>query len=312
MSTTMRRSLAGLLLLAAPLAVLLTWWAVRADLPDPIATHWSLGGQPDGFSRVGPFVLGITLGALVGAVLGLAMLLVDRPRAGARPLVTMIGWTTWVVATAALSSMLVARGLVEAKDAEAGWSVMLFTLLVPSVIAVALWWLLPAGPPVARAMQVPEPSYRLAEGERATWVGTASSRGLLIAAAVLTVVGAVLIVAVNWWGGVVLAAAFLLGWLHSLTVRVDNDSVTAHFGPWAWPASRTPIERIEAAAVEEVDPLKWGGWGYRLSTRGAALVVRRGPGLVLSRRGGSDLALTVDRPEGAAELINALVNPRVS
>lgn len=312
MSTTMRRSLAGLLLLAAPLAVLLTWLAVRAELPDPIATHWSFGGQADGFSRPGPFVVGIALATLIGAGLGIAVMTVDRRRAGVRPMVTMIGWTTWVVAAAALTSMLVARGLSDPKNAQAGWLVMLLTLLGPSLIALGLWWLLPAGPTAVRATQSVEPRYRLAEGERATWVGSASSPGLLLAAAALTVSGAVLVVVVDWWGVVLLVTAFLLAWTHSLTVRVDNDSVTAHFGPWAWPASRTPIERIEAAVVEEIEPMKWGGWGYRLSTRGTALVVRRGPGLVISRRGRSDLALTVDRPEAGAELINALVTPRVS
>jgi len=62
----------------------------------------------------------------------------------------------------------------------------------------------------------------------------------------------------------------------------------------------------EVLSAEEIDPLGWGGWGVRLSRRGTAHVVRRGPGLVLGRRGGSELAITVDDPDGAAELVAAL------
>ncbi len=90
-------------------------------------------------------------------------------------------------------------------------------------------------------------------------------------------------------------------------MRVDRAGVAAHFGPVGWPAFRTQLERIEAVEARQISPMQWGGWGFRIGPRGTALVVRRGPGLVIARRGASDLAITVDDADQAAELLNALL-----
>jgi hypothetical protein len=79
------------------------------------------------------------------------------------------------------------------------------------------------------------------------------------------------------------------------------------FGPFGFPAKQMPLERIERAEATEIDPLRWGGWGYRWAGPGrSAVVVRRGPGLVLDLRGGARFAITVDEPAPAAGLLNDL------
>ena len=70
---------------------------------------------------------------------------------------------------------------------------------------------------------------------------------------------------------------------------------------------RIPREQITAAHADTIEPLAWGGWGYRITPRGRAAVVRRGPGLVLSRRDAVPFAVTVDDPQAGADLVNAVV-----
>ncbi|WP_286344156.1 hypothetical protein [Frondihabitans sucicola] len=56
-----------------------------------------------------------------------------------------------------------------------------------------------------------------------------------------------------------------------------------------------------------IEPSRWGGWGFRISGSGIAYVARRGPGIVISRRSGRSIAITVDNPEQRAALANALL-----
>lgn len=51
-------------------------WSWRAGLPDPVATHWSGSGAPDGFSPGGQALL-LQTGTMAAAVL----------------LVSLVGWT---------------------------------------------------------------------------------------------------------------------------------------------------------------------------------------------------------------------------
>lgn len=307
MSTQMvRRALAGFTLALAPIAVGGVWLAVRHDLPDPMATHWGFGGEADGFSRPGPFVAIITAATAAAAVLGVVLLVADRHRSSVRMMAGVIGWVAWLLAAAGVSSMLVARGVGDAHDVRSGWGVMTATIAVAATGAVLAYWLVPLAAERDTAA-VPAATYDLKPGERAVWIGTARSAPLLLTAVALAVAAAGLLLYSVMWAGVALLVALPMVWTHSISVRIDNDAVTAHFGPLGWPEVRTPISRIRTASVQDIDPLRWGGWGYRISRRGTALVVRRGPGLVLTRTTGSDLAITVDAPEQGAELINALL-----
>lgn len=99
--------------------------------------------------------------------------------------------------------------------------------------------------------------------------------------------------------------------MHVVTVRVDDAALTVAWGPARWPRVVVPVEQITGARAEHIEPLRWGGWGYRGLFRGTAAITRRGPGLVLGRRDRTPLAVTVDQPEGAADLVNALVEREI-
>jgi hypothetical protein len=60
-----------------------------------------------------------------------------------------------------------------------------------------------------------------------------------------------------------------------------------------------------------VSPRGWGGWGYRWRPeKGTAVVVRRGPGLVVDLGNGRHFTVTVDDAEGAVKAIRASLKLR--
>lgn len=305
-TTTLRRLAAVVLLLLAPTATLVVWFVFRDDLPQRLATHWGLGAHPNGFTTATPFLavatsIVVVLGVLVAVVAA-------RPGSAdtARPVAAIGGFLVWVLAGSTIAILMANHGLSDPHAARSGWPAALVVMVVSVGLSLAIAMLAPPAPHRAHAAAA-EPPYELDRGERVTWVGSASSRPLLVMAGTAGVVGAVLLVLTQQWAVVLLVLALLLAWMHSVTVRVDDDGVRAHFGPLPWPAFRTPLSRIEGATADEVSPMQWGGWGYRISGRGTAIVVRRGPGLVLARRGRSDLAITVDHAGEAADAVNALL-----
>ena len=110
------------------------------------------------------------------------------------------------------------------------------------------------------------------------------------------------------------AAAFVFSILvlsafRKITVTIDRRELVVRYAPPV--PVRHRIERKEIESVEVIDdvrPMKWGGWGYRGSRilfRRAAVVIRRGPGLRITTRDGRTLAITVDDPEGALAVLRS-------
>ena len=92
-------------------------------------------------------------------------------------------------------------------------------------------------------------------------------------------------------------------------VRIDREAVHVRCGHIGVPRRRIPMEDVSGAQVDVlISPRNWGGWGYRwLPEKGTAVVVRRGPGLVIDLGGGHRFTVTVDDAEGAVEAIRDLL-----
>lgn len=95
-------------------------------------------------------------------------------------------------------------------------------------------------------------------------------------------------------------------------VRIDRDAVDVRCGHIGVPRRRIPIADVsDARLVPLVSPRAWGGWGYRWRPeKGTAVVVRRGPGLVIDLGGGHRFTVTVDDAEGAVQALRALLPVR--
>jgi len=301
--------LGGVAVLAlAPTTVLAAYLQARTDIPDPLPTHWDLGGDVDGTTSVAGFTAGALGVSAVLASVGIALVVLARRERAWRPSAVFATWAAWLVVSVYVAVVAEAHGERVAEDAGGPGPVVLLVLAIPLVAALGLWALLSrssAQTPGDRARSAPDPS-----AERVTWVGHASSAAALVGAAALLLL-ALGLTWVSWSLALVVAVvAGVVAWGHVLTVRVDNRAITVAWGPGRWPRIVVPIERVERAEAALIDPLRWGGWGYRATPRGRAAVVRRGPGLVITRTSGPRLAVTVDRPEGGAALVDALTADR--
>ncbi len=148
---------------------------------------------------------------------------------------------------------------------------------------------------------------QLAPDERATWISRAHSTGIRIAAATVAVVAVVLAFFVLVPAVVAFAVAVLLAGSSELAVRVDRVGLHTLWGPMGWPRQVIRLDQIAQAHAELVNPMKWGGWGYRITGRGTAANIRTGPGIVVERTTGSSYVVTVDDAEEGADLLNALL-----
>lgn len=109
-------------------------------------------------------------------------------------------------------------------------------------------------------------------------------------------------------GILLLAMNAVLVQLSRLTIMATHRGVRIALGPWRWPRWTLPAESIRSARPCVVAPLAWAGWGVRLGPRGLGLIMRRGPGIRISRDHRLPLVVSsTDATRGAA-FINAVAS----
>lgn len=306
--------LPALVLIAVGPVPLLLW---RDRLPDPLATHWGFSGGPNGATGYAA-LLAVTIGAVVLSTAAVGWVVLNRRRRDPYVYPFVVFLALMLAGIACGSSATIVAVNLDVTDWHrtgplSGWLVA--AAVAGSVaLAAAVTRALPAPPPrPAAADGTPHATPRpLAPGERAVWVGTLTNRWLLVPSAVLCVVGLVWVVVGpgRWVGLSFVPLGLATSALATVRVTVDRRGLQVAYGPLHWPRTRLPVERIESADVIEVHPTEWGGWGYRGSIKlmkRAAVVLRRGPGLHLRLRDGSEFAVTVDHPEPGADLLNRLL-----
>jgi hypothetical protein len=299
--------------LPALLLALVLLPALAADLPDPITTHWGFDGAPDGSSGRTLFTIAVAAAWLLAWALLALLARSPHARAGARlheavPILAAGGF----IAGLTLATVAANDGAASWREAgELGAGAVIAPLL-GGALAGGIAYALERGRPAAPRAAAPTApaTANLAPGERAVWVGRASSPATAAAFAVGAVALAALgVLTGNGWGvavGATLVPAAV--WFSSVRVTASHAGVRVAYGPAGPAAKHVPLDQIERAEAAEIEPRKWGGWGYRWAGRGrSAVVLRRGPGLVLRLRDGRVFGVTVDSPDAAAGLLNDLV-----
>lgn len=313
MHTPKRHLLTAALAALAPLGLVVTWLLLRGDLPDPLPTHWDLQGDVDDTLPTTTLLV-VTLAPSV-VLAALAAWSVRRPvlHHGDRATAIALVWAAWLAATVFAVSASLAAGAADAADVGLTWWALLAVPVVPTLVAAAAHAILPAARPsvVVGAGATPYAgSLRLGDTERVTWIGSASSRGLLALAAGLELAAVVLAFTIWPVANLLALVGLVVFWVHAVTVRIDDRGLSAAWGPARWPRTRVDLDDVAAVAAEEIEPLAWGGWGYRVTPTRTGVVVRRGPGLVVERCSGRRLAVTVDDADAAAEVLGALAERR--
>jgi hypothetical protein len=299
---TRPRTLAALVLIWLPTAVTAaTWAAWSGRLPERIATHWSGAGAADGFSPAGGFAVAMVAAGAVAMLAALVVVVLGRDL---RFLLAACGAIAGAAAGIWVASAT--ASLADPADARLGWRFLWFVagLGWAALVAVVVGSRLPGTPPPVTSVAPLD----LAPTERAAYTTTLRAPLILVVTviAAVTIAVAATIGPVTLWPviAVPVVAGLVLG---RVRVTVDLRGVRLVAGLVGIPFKTVPLADIAGVEVTEINPLEWGGWGYRLTPGRSALVLRRGPGLVVYLTSGHRLAITMDDPRTPAALLGALL-----
>jgi hypothetical protein len=282
---------------------------VWARLPDPVAIHWGLDGRPDGSAPL--IVDAVLLTLATGLVTLLPFAVAARAdRDAARTMLALShGMAAFFVL---LRWSTLQRNLDAAVWSDAGPVTLLdlaVMLLLSAPVALVGWWLgrhHPDRPRTVRSvlpLTLPEDGRLLWTGRQALPTARVVGSGLLAAGALVTgmrVVPETLVL-----GGTLMLIGLLLWAFTSISVAAGPAGLRVRFGPLGWPVIRVPLADIDGVELEDVEPLAFGGWGYRVMPGVRAVVIRRGVGLRVRRIGRADLIVTVDDAATAAGVLQA-------
>ena len=303
---TVRQRITLLALPAALLASVVVPMALAwNEFPDSIASHWDLGGTPNG--HMPPTVFLLLIGGILIAMWGAVWFSARRMPFEARSFITGLVAVGALLAAISWLTVDVNRGV--ADWTEAGEITGIHLVLVFAIAAVAglAGWFIAGSAVGARPEASDGPMIELAPGTTPVWASR--GRGPL-----LVIIGvALVVIAIVIWtvASVVLALVAIPVFMFAeVRATIANKGVVVSMGWLGIPSWTVPLTTIEGADVEDVRPMAYGGWGYRVRPGARAVVVRSGPGLRIRRVDRPDLVITVDDPENGAGLINALIARR--
>ncbi|MFF6899168.1 DUF1648 domain-containing protein [Streptomyces hydrogenans] len=303
------RALAALpfALAAVTYVALLAVWSDR--LPDPLATHFSYGGEADGFTGRAAFT---AVGAALLLTLGAGWTVLVRRGAL---------WGAWLTAglTGTLLVLVVHDNLDAADPADvvSPLSHLAVAAAAGAVLALAGHALSRLVPPeehegAGPAVHPDAPRLDLGAGELAGW-SRATASAPLTALGLLFLAGGAVAVLLGPWPLLLVALAVAVPGLALARIRVsvDRHGLTVRSTLTPRPRVHVPLDDITAADVRPVDALReFGGWGYRVRAHRSGVVLRSGEALVVRRGNGREFAVTVPDARTAAALLNTLVERR--
>ena len=127
------------LLAIAGFQLLIYWLDAAGQLPNPMAIHWGITMQPDGFVSVSSFAL---TGLIIQLALWLPALAVDlwpKSKIRIRNILTLVtGIVFWIVTAILFISLFIPIGAAEAATVDFPWPVFVFLLLSIPVLLVFL------------------------------------------------------------------------------------------------------------------------------------------------------------------------------
>ncbi|WP_024755778.1 DUF1648 domain-containing protein [Streptomyces exfoliatus] len=311
-ATPRLRALAALPFVLALAVHLLLFARWRDELPAELATHFSAGGEADGWTGPTAYVL-VGTALLLGLAAGWTALVRRRYL-----------WAAWATAGFAggLLVQLLRANRVDAFEAVVFAPAMdLGVALVAAVAAGAAGWALTALVPEEPAREPFDgpgdgpgdgPRLPLAAGEAVGWSKDTGSRALTVLAVLALAAAPVTLLVATWPGALLGLLGLVIGVpglaLARVRVTVDRHGLTVRSALVPRPRVRVPLDGVEGASVREIDAIAdFGGWGYRVRAHRTGVVLRSGEALVVRRGSGREFAVTVPDARTAAALLNALV-----
>jgi hypothetical protein len=299
--------LVGVAPAAVVLVLVLSW---RERLPAQLATHWTLGDRPDGFTARDEFIDGWAV-ATVAAV-SIAAVVTLSIRRGRRVGAMVTGAVSAFMASLGLLVSLPNLDLADPQEAEIGWAAMLPIPLMVGFAGLAWWVHGRPNEPARSATRPPAAELpRLAPGEPASYTETMTNWVFVAAMlALFIVIGVVESARDSPWLGLEFVVLGLgLAWFGRTTVRAVDTGLTLSSGPIR---HRISIDELVGARVlDRVRPVsEFGGWGLRYTRRTIALVPRSGPAVEAARTERRRVVITCRDPSRLAAVLNTLADRR--
>lgn len=289
-------------------AIALSWYD---RLPDSVAIHFGTRGEPDdwmgknaNYAFDAIFMFGFN-----ALNLGLSYFGLMRGRSG-QVTGALLAGTVGLVSPLLLATLYFQ---LDGAEAHLGGNAFLFGLAGAIVCAgvTALTFPThatePEKPSHSDARRAPRESLR--SGEKAAYFGGQSGNPALLGSVAALILGSTILVAfVDWWAVAITLVAGIIAipLIAYLRVRIDQTAVTWAFG-FGLPRGSIALRDIESVEVIDINPMDFGGWGYRLRAGTTGLIVRGGPGIRLNRTSGRSVVISLAEPNEAAETVRQLL-----
>lgn len=281
----------------------------RDRLPDPVASHWGFSGAPDGNLELWAIVV---LGAGLTGLAWLSLVLAHRKGTATRSMVAVVYFIGTLVIGLQVLTVWANLDASSWNSAKHIGFIQVAAIIVVAIGGGALGWMItPQG--VLALEERPDsvtPTIDLRPDEEAVWVSKSESKWMPLLAVVVLVAAVV----VNGVVGLILLIVAILGvFLSAVRVSANDRGISIGLGWWGWPRRLIPLADISKVEVLDVEPMAYGGWGFRVvggrSLNGVwALVIRRGPGIRIVRAETTDIVVTVDDAYQGAGLVNDLLS----
>lgn len=294
-----------LLIIASVLAtavITALWYPV---MPNPLATHWGFNGAPNGFM---PRIVDASLMLALIASTWLFVWAAGRAdRAAARLMIATANQLAVFFVGLRYLTYAANRDAPTWDQAAALTGVDLLWPLAVSLIAGVVGFSAAQNRP-EHLIQTSHVSQSDKDAAPDVFDSYLTARLMTALPVLVVAIGLIVWVLVPGQAGQLVGflcvlLAVIAALLTRAHVHVDAKQLTVSFGPFHWPRISRPLTAVCDVVVLEVEPLAYGGWGYRLLPGLRAVVIRRGEGIRVSFHNQPDLVVTVDDAPLAALVI---------
>ncbi|MDY7527252.1 MULTISPECIES: hypothetical protein [unclassified Cryobacterium] len=293
-----------------PLAAVVTTWLIwREELPTDLPRQWG----SHGVSSTWPTWMAIAL--LVVVCLASALIATFALREGAAPTrrKTFL-WSGFAAGLATGGWLMIAGSTITsgpgAEPQVGAWPLLLMALLGYGLIPFLLAHRWVAAEPEHHPVEVV-----LGPTEIGAWITTVTVPLFAIVSLALFAAAAALLIlttregepGADVFGAVVLLllAVLMLGFAR-LRISVDWRGLKVVTWFLGIALKTIPLTDIESVHTNTLEPMHWGGWGYRFMPGRSAIILRTGPGVVVTLTNGKQFALSLNEPETPAALLSTL------
>lgn len=295
-------------------AVVVTWLLWIGRLPSVLPRQW---GRDGGVSSTMPTWAMVVIAVVVS--LGAAMLatywLRERGAPNRRQVYLGLGFAAGLSSCLWLTTAGITVAVGDGEPEMGAWVLLTFVACGYGALPffLAQKWVAP--PPSPKSVDTHVET--IAVDPTVTWSRMVTSPAIAAIGGLIGLGGAVGVFALQGDAGQPAAASVItvaiVGLILVMTlafvqvrVTVDRRGLRVVSRLLGIRLKQVSLDQVESAFADTVRPLQSGGWGYRLTSGRTAVVMRGGPALAVNLRRGNQFAVTVDDPQAAAALLNAL------